>query len=72
MKREPTEKDLADIAQSIAADDRIEATNLYISITGCGLTEAQKFIRTLTFEMKEKEPEKFVRKPKKRHFFERF
>jgi len=72
MKREPTEKDLSDIARSIAAEDRIEATNLYISITGCGLTEAQAFIGKMTREMKEKEPEKFIRKPIRRNFFERF
>jgi len=69
MKREPTEKEMAQIAQAITLDDRIEATSMYITITGCGLTEAQAFIRTKTLDMQGKEPEKFVRKPKRKHLF---
>jgi hypothetical protein len=69
MKREPTEEDLAQIARAIAMDDRIEATSMYITITGCGLTEAQIFIREKTLDMQGKEPEKFVRKPKRKNYF---
>ena len=69
MKREPTEKEMAQIAQAITLDDRIEATSMYITITGCGLTEAQAFIRTKTLDMQGKEPEKIVRKPKRKHLF---
>jgi hypothetical protein len=69
MKREPTEKEMAQIAQAITMDDRIEATSMYITITGCGLTEAQAFIRTKTVDMQGKEPEKFVRKPKRKNLF---
>ena len=69
MRREPTEEDMAQIAGAIATDDRIEATSMYITITGCGLTEAQAFIRTKTLDMKGKEPEKFVRKPKRKNYF---
>jgi len=68
MKREPTEEEMAQIARAISTDDRIEATSMYISITGCGLTEAQAFIRAKTLDMQGKEPEKFVRKPKRKNF----
>jgi hypothetical protein len=43
MKREPTAEEREKIGRAIAAGDRIEATSIYISITECGLTEAQEF-----------------------------
>jgi hypothetical protein len=49
--------------------DRIEATSIYISITECGLTEAQEFIKALTTELQAENPEKFVKKQPKRHRF---
>ena len=52
MKRDLTPEDLDKITQAILAGDRIEATNIYISITERGLTEAQTFIKTLTAEVK--------------------
>ena len=48
MMREPTQEEREKIVRAIAAGDRIGATSLYISITECGLTEAQKFIKALT------------------------
>jgi hypothetical protein len=45
MKREPTQEEREKIVRAIAAGDRIQATSTYISITECGLTEAQKFIK---------------------------
>ena len=50
------------MARAIAAGDRIEATSIYISVTECGLTEAQAFIRTLTAEVNAKKAEKGQRK----------
>ena len=47
MKRAPTDQEREKIVRSIAAGDRIEALSVYISITECGLTEAQNFIKAL-------------------------
>jgi hypothetical protein len=58
MKREPTEEENRKIVEAIVAGDRVEATNIYITITECGLTEAQEFIRTLTTEVRSTEEEK--------------
>jgi hypothetical protein len=69
MKREPTEGEKAKIAEAVFANNRVEATNIYISARECGLTEAQEFIKTLTAELKESSPEKFARKkPAKRNW----
>ena len=38
----------------------------YISITECGLTEAQKFIKALTTELELGNPEKFAKRQQKR------
>ena len=62
MKRDLTPEDLDKITQAILVGDRIEATNIYISITECGLTEAQTFVKALTAEVKIAHPEKFGRK----------
>lgn len=69
MKREPTEEELAQIDGSIERGERIEATSLYIEITGCGLTEAQIFIKKKTLAMQGGEPGKFARKPKRKNLF---
>ncbi len=69
MKREPTEEELARIDGAIERGDRIEATSLYIEITGCGLTEAQTFIRGKTLDAQGREPGKFARKPKRKNYF---
>jgi len=72
MKREPTEEETGKIREAIFANDRVEATNLYLSITECGLTEAQQFIRNLTAELTETNPEDFARKKQpKRHWLSR-
>ncbi|HWB59454.1 MAG TPA: hypothetical protein VG733_08180 [Chthoniobacteraceae bacterium] len=52
MKRDLTPEDTEKIKDAILAGDRIEATNIYISITERGLTDAQTFIKALTTEMK--------------------
>ena len=69
MKREPTEEEHEKITQAIFAGDRAEATSTYISIKGCGLTEAQEFIKKLSAELKETKPDKFGGKQKKKHIF---
>ena len=69
MKRLPTEEEHEKITQAIFAGDRAEATSTYISIKGCGLTEAQEFIKKLTAELKETKPEKFAGSNKRNVFF---
>jgi hypothetical protein len=72
MKRDFTPDDLARITQSILGGDRVEATSIYISVTECGLTEAQKFVNALTAELRDTKPEKFSRKPQsKRNLWQR-
>jgi len=61
MKREPTAEEREKIDHAITDGDRIEATSMYISITECGLTEAQQFIKARTVELQTEHPEK-VRK----------
>jgi len=69
MKRDPTEEEAQKITEAIFGHDRVEATNIYISISECGLTEAQAFIKTLTAELTESNPEKFARRKQgKRHW----
>jgi ribosomal protein L7/L12 len=63
MKREPTQEEREKMVRAVAGGDRIRATSMYISITECGLTEAQKFIKTLTTELQAESPERFVQKP---------
>jgi hypothetical protein len=41
---------------------------MYISITECGLTEAQKFIKALTTELQLENPEKFASEKQKSRF----
>jgi len=57
------------MSEAIFAGDRVGATHLYISITECGLTEAQTFIRTLTSELRSMEQEKQTAKQQKRANF---
>jgi hypothetical protein len=66
MKRDLTPGDLEKITQAILAGDRIEATNIYISITERGLTEAQAFIKTLTAEVEPTRQEMRAAKPQTR------
>jgi ribosomal protein L7/L12 len=67
MRREPTQEEREKIVRAIAGGDRIRATSMYISITECGLTEAQEFIKTLTTELQLENPEKFAKKEQNRH-----
>jgi len=66
MRRELTTEEWKKIVTAIAAGDRIEATRIYISITECGLTEAQDFIKARTAELQAENPEKFARIERKR------
>jgi hypothetical protein len=69
MTRELTEKEYEKVTEAIFNGDRIEATTICISLTNCGLTEAQDFIRTVTAELQKSHPTKFVRKKQgKRHW----
>jgi len=71
MRRIPTEDEDRRIADAIFGGDRVEATNIYISITECGLTEAQTFVKSLTATFTESHPEKFIRKRRvKRNWFQ--
>jgi hypothetical protein len=67
MKREPTQEERGKIVRAITAGDRIGATSMYISITECGLTEAQNFIKALTTELELGNPEKFAKRQHKGH-----
>ena len=69
MRRELTAEEREKILNAIAAGDRIGATSMYISITECGLTEAQEFIKARTTELQAENPEKFAQKQQKRHRF---
>ena len=69
MRREPTEEEREKILRAIAAGDRIVATSMYISITECGLTEAQKFIKVLTTELQVANLKKFASEKQKRDRF---
>jgi len=69
MKGEPTQEERGKIVRAIAAGDKIGATSMYISITECGLTEAQKFIKALTTELQLENPEKFASEKQKRDRF---
>jgi hypothetical protein len=53
MKRElkPTEHEA--VLQAVMAGDRVKATSLYLSATEGNLTDAQKFVKTLTVEIKD-------------------
>ena len=66
MKREPTAEEHAKIADAVFANDRVEAVSIYLSITECGLTEAQDFINQLTEELTASSPEKFARRRKRK------
>ena len=67
MKRERTQEERGKIVRAIASGDRIGATSMYISITECGLTEAQDFIKALTAELQLENPVKFAKTQQKRH-----
>ena len=67
MKREPTEEERERIFRAIAAGDRIEATRIYFSITDCGLTAAQEFVKARTDELKDTET--FAAKQKRKRWF---
>ena len=62
MKREPTDLDQEKIDRAITDGDRIEATSMFISITECGLTEAQQFIKARTVELQTEHPKKLTKK----------
>jgi ribosomal protein L7/L12 len=72
MKREPTEDEHRQIIQTILTGDRVGAIHLYISVTECGLTEAQDFIKTLTSEVVSSEQERqSARQIKRANFWHR-
>jgi hypothetical protein len=68
MKREPTQEEREKIVRAIATRDRIGATSMYISITECNLTEAQKCIKALTTELELELPEKNAKRQHKRRW----
>ena len=45
MKQAPTQEEREKIVRAIAGGDRIRATSMYISITECGWTDVQEFIK---------------------------
>ena len=50
MKRELKPEEREEIVQALAVGDRVKATSIYLSATEGNLTDAQKFIKALTFE----------------------
>ena len=69
MKREPSATELEKINLAISIGDRIEATSLYMSIAGCGLTEAQNFVAALTASLGASKQDRLARKQTKRRCF---
>ena len=69
MRREPTKEKRGKIVRAIAAGNRIGAISMYISITECGLTEAQNFIKALTTELQLENPKNFASEKQKRDRF---
>jgi len=67
MRRDLTPEDLDKIKQAVLIGDRIEATSAYISITEQGLTEAQKFIKTLFAEVNPTHTENHTAKSQKKY-----
>ena len=65
MKREPTQEEREKIVRAIAAGGRIGATSIDISISECGSTDVQEFIKALTTELQLQNPEKFAKKNKR-------
>jgi hypothetical protein len=57
MKREPTEEERK-YPPCYCLCHRIAATSMYVSITECGLTEAQGFIKPLIAELQAESAEK--------------
>ena len=53
----------------IAAGDRVEAISFYISITECGLTEAQDYMKALSHEAKAAKLENPASKPPGKKWF---
>jgi DNA-binding GntR family transcriptional regulator len=62
MKRELKPEEHEEIVQAIAAGDRVKAINIYLSATEGNLTDAQKFIKTLTSETKAERAQKTGKK----------
>jgi len=57
---QPTDEQVKEIAEALAAGRRIDAIKLYREATGKSLLEAKKFIGALADEMAEKDPERFA------------
>lgn len=68
MKREPTARECEQIAAAVFNGDRVEATSIYISITECGLSEAQQYVKALTERLKTTEPGSFKQKRLKKRW----
>lgn len=66
MKREPTQEERDRITRAVVCGDRVEATTLYMSITGCGLAEAQKFIAAVTTDVEAAQTQRLVSYSNKR------
>jgi len=58
MKDKPTEEELKEIVAAIQSGDRLMATSLYISSTGKGLGDAQRFVRELKEQLMNGRPER--------------
>ena len=54
MKRElkPTEHEA--VLHAVMAGDRVKATSIYLSATEGNLTDAQKFVKSLAMEVKDR------------------
>jgi hypothetical protein len=52
MKRELKPSEHEAVLHAVMAGDRVKATSIYLSATEGNLSDAQKFVKTLSLEMK--------------------
>jgi hypothetical protein len=53
MKRELEPSEHEAVLHAVMAGDRVKATSIYLSATEGNLSDAQKFVKTLSAEVKE-------------------
>lgn len=61
MSDTPTEEQIEQIADALAAGRKIEAIKIYREATGKGLAEAKEFIDALVPKLQEQDPERFAK-----------
>lgn len=61
MADEPTEQQVEQITQALAAGRKIEAIKIYREATGKGLKESKDFVDALIPKLLEQDPERYAR-----------